>query len=148
MRKDNRGIEGLPLRLMLVALLISLTLPTLLSSLGQASSDVSGRKLELMAEDMARTVEDMAAAGPGNVRVFQMPLDLPTDMQLIIGGSDGSVESMRLSWSVGGQEMGSRYLHGVSVLTENGSPLVLSARDQVRLTCSSISNGKITVVRA
>lgn len=133
--------------MMLVALLISLTLPTLLSSLGQASLEVSGRKLELIAEDIAITVEKMAAAGPGNVRVVQMPTDLPADMRVVMGGAEGTVESVRLTWSVDGMEMGSRYLSGTSVLTNDGRPLILSAGDQVRLSCPSESWGEVVAVR-
>ncbi|MCG7844747.1 MAG: hypothetical protein MIO90_04885 [Methanomassiliicoccales archaeon] len=147
MRKDSRGIEGLPLRLMLVALLISMTMPVLLSSLGQASSDVSGRKLTLIAEDIARTVEEMAVAGPGNVRVVKMPNELPANMYIVIGGTEGSVTSMRLTWSVDGTELGSRYLNGASVLTKDGASLTLSAGDELRLACPLDAWGQIKVER-
>lgn len=133
--------------MMLVALLISLTLPTLLSSLGQASMEVSGRKLQLIAEDLARTVEEMAAAGPGNVRVVQMPTELPTNMHIILGGAEGTVESWRLTWSVDGNEAGSRYLNGASLLTGDGAPLVLSGGDQLRMACSMEVWGEIRVTR-
>jgi hypothetical protein len=89
----------------------------------------------------------MAAAGPGNVRTVQMPVDLPTDMHIVIGGTEGSVDSMRLTWSVDGNELGSRYLNGASVLTEDGSSLTLSGGDEIRLTCSMDAWGEIRVER-
>lgn len=144
MRNDRRGIEGLPLRLILVALLISLTLPALLSALGQVSSDIGERKLAVIAEDIALTVEEMAAAGPGNVRVVQLPNDIPANMNMVIGGEEGSLASMRLTWSVDGEEVGSRYLNGAIVLTEAGRSLTLSSGDEIRLICSK-SWGKVMV---
>jgi hypothetical protein len=135
LRKDGRGIEGLPLRLMLVALLISLTLPAVLASLADLSATSNDRMMARVAEDLARTVEEMASAGPGNVRTFPVPPDLPAGAQIRIGGSDGSAESARVSWCSGGTVLGSRYLNGAAVLTDDGSTLSLGPGDALRLTC-------------
>jgi AmmeMemoRadiSam system protein A len=62
LRRDERGIEGLPLRLLIVALLISLTLPAMLSVLDGTTAGMAERKAAEVAEDIARTVEEMAAA--------------------------------------------------------------------------------------
>ena len=133
---DTRAVEGLPLRLMLVALLISLTVPTMLSIMGSTSTELSSQEMAEVAEDLARTMEEMAEAGPGNVRVIDVP-SLPAGMGLFIGGADGSVESMRISWRSDGTVLGSRYLDSVSVITACGGPIEVSSGDTLHLTYSS-----------
>ena len=120
---------------MLVALLISMTLPAVLSSLGNATLEMNDRKLASIAEHLARTVEEMAAAGPGNVRVVHMPGDLPAGARVLIGGAENTSECHRLSWGQVDDELGSTYLNGVFVLTEDGRPLRLGSGDVLRLSC-------------
>jgi len=133
-RKDRRGIEGLPLRLMLVALLISLTLPSVLSLMQNATSGIAEDKVAEMAEDIAVTVEEMSMGGPGNVRVVTVPMDLPDGAVLTIGGGHGPADCARISWTIDGRE-GFRYLAGVVIITEGGGPLRISAGDSVRFVC-------------
>ncbi len=87
MRNDRRGIEGLPLRLMLVALLISLTLPTMLSFMQGTSSSISEDKAAEIAREIVGTLEEMAASGPGNVRTVKVPSDLPSALSSVSGGT-------------------------------------------------------------
>lgn len=143
MRNDKRGIEGLPLRLMLVALLISLTLPAVLSSLGQMTSEVDGNRLAAAAEEIAHIVEEMASDGPGNVRIVRLPVDLSVDGDIMIGGSEGSVESLKLTWSSGGKEMGCRYLNDVAVITSEGVPLTLTMGATLRLSSPNDTWGEV-----
>lgn len=146
MRNDRRGIEGLPLRLMLVALLISLSLPTMLSFMHGASSNLAGDRAAEIAERLAITVQDMAAGGPGNVRIVNLPNDLPNGIVISIGGENGTLDCTRISWKAGG-EGGTRYLQGVLVLTEDGCALKLSAGDAVRLECPPDQYGTVRAVR-
>ncbi|MHC1709379.1 MAG: hypothetical protein AB9819_03105 [Methanomassiliicoccales archaeon] len=147
MRNDNRGIEGLPLRLMLVALLISLTLPTMLSFLHETTSNIAEEKAAEIAEEIATTIEGMSVGGPGNVRVVRVPSDILSGIALSIGGENGTIECARITWEADGRE-GSRYLAGAQVVTENGKPLVISAGDTIRLESLPGSWGTVKVVRA
>ena len=147
MRKDRRGIEGLPLRLMLVALLISLSLPTMFSFMHSAASSLAGDRAAEIAEEIAVTVQEMAAGGPGNVRIVNLPSGIPNGIVISIGGGNGTLECARISWKAEG-EQGTRYLQGVRVLTESGGPLTLSAGDSVRLECPPNSYGTVRAVRA
>jgi hypothetical protein len=135
-RMDRRAVEGLPLRLMLMALLISLTVPTMLSVMGSTSTKLRSQEMAEVADDLAGTIEEMAAAGPGNVRVIDVP-SMPAGMGLFIGGADGSVESMRISWCSDGTVLGSRYLDDVSVMTVSGGPIEISSGDTLHLTYAS-----------
>jgi len=147
LRKDRRGIEGLPLRLMIVALLISLTLPFVLSTMGSVTSTMVQDKAAETVEGLAMTIERMARDGPGNVRLVEMPSDLPIGIFIIIGGGEGSGESMRITWSVDG-EFRHRYLLDAVVLTRDGEPLRLVAGDSVRLICPPNDWGTVRAERA
>ncbi|HIH76549.1 MAG TPA: cupin domain-containing protein [Methanomassiliicoccales archaeon] len=146
MRRDQRGIEGLPLRLMLVALLISLALPTMISVMHETTSNVAEQKAAEMAEEIAATLEEMSSGGPGNVRTVKVPDDLPAGIAFSIGGENGSVDYSRIKWDAGGRE-GSRYLTGVIAITEDGKPMVISAGDSIRLECPLGTWGTVKVVK-
>ena len=147
MRKDRRGIEGLPLRLMLVAILISLTVPTMLSLLQDTTSSIAGDKAAMMAEEIARTIEEMSAAGPGNVRTVTVLADLPAGIAFLIGGENGTIDSTRITWSIDGRE-NTRYLAGAAVITEDGRPLTVSAGGSIRLECPLGTWGTVRAARA
>lgn len=147
MRNDRRGIEGLPLRLMLVALLISLTLPTMLSFMHATTASIAEDKAAQIAEEIATIIEEMSSGGPGNVRTVKVPNDLVSSIEISIGGENGTVDCWRIRWNVEGRE-GSRYLAGVSVITENGKPLTISAGDSIRLECPSGTWGTVKAVKA
>jgi hypothetical protein len=147
MMNDRRGIEGLPLRLLLVALLLSLSLPALLSAVEGTGAELDDRKMSSLAEDLASTMKELAASGPGNVRTVQMPSDLPTGLYLRLGGAEGSADSCRLSWGNARGPLGSMYLDRAMVLTGNGLPLELRAGDWLRMSCPYGVPGKVLVER-
>ncbi|MBN1109668.1 MAG: hypothetical protein JXA45_02790 [Methanomassiliicoccales archaeon] len=148
MKGDRRGVEGLPLRLMLTALLISLSLPALLSAMEGVDAELDNREMSVLAEDIASRVREMMAAGPGNVRMISIPEDLPSDLYLSLGGAEGSAESFRLSWGNARHTLGSLYLEKAIVLTDDGRPLELRAGDRLRMTCPPGSPGTVLVQRA
>lgn len=147
MRNDKRGIEGLPLRLMLVALLISLTLPTMLSFMHETTSSIAEEKAAEVADKIAATVEEMSLGGPGNVRTVTVPNDLLAGIELSLGGENGTADCSRIRWSAEGRK-GSRYMDGVIVVTESGKPLTISAGDSIRLECLPGTWGTVKVVKA
>ena len=133
--------------MLLTALLVSLALPMVLSSVNGATSGMAERRMGEVAEDIARTVEGMAAAGPGNVRLMEVPLDLPGNARLWLGGANGSADCLRICWAVDGRQ-GSRYLEGVVVVTSGGGPLTLGAGDSLRLICPGPAWGLVEAARA
>jgi hypothetical protein len=133
------------LRLMVVALLISLTLPAVLSSLGDLTASANDNRLASVAEDISNVIEEMARAGPGNVRSIELPTDLPAGTSIRLGGEYGSVGSRRISWAIGDEEVGCRYLDGASVSTEQGRPIALGPGSAIRLVCNPEVWGEVRV---
>jgi len=137
----------LPLRLMLVALLITLSLPTMLSLMHETTSNIAEEKAAEVAEQIAMTIEEMAAGGPGNVRTVVVPIDLLGTISFSIGGEKGTADCNRIGWKADGRE-GARYLDGVVVITDDGNPLLMSPGDSIRLACPPGTWGTVKVVRA
>jgi len=146
-RKDRRGIEGLPLRLMPVAILISLALPTMLSCMQNATSSIAEGRAAEVAEDIAAIAEEMSAGGPGNVRTMTVPSDIPDGITFGIGGRNGTVDCTRITWTIDGRE-NARYLSGVRIITESGGPLTISSGNSIRLVCPSGTWGTVKAVLA
>lgn len=131
--------------MMLVALLISLALPTMMSFLSTATSSMAEDKAAQLAERIAATLEEMSAGGPGNVRTMGVPVELPANIRISLGGENGTADSMRIRWYVDGRE-GIRYLEDVIVLTDGGKALTVTAGDTLRLECSPGAWGTIKAV--
>jgi len=132
--------------LVLVALLISLTLPTMMSFMNQTASSIAGEKAAEIAQEIAATMEEMSAGGPGNVRIVNVPSDLLADIVFTMGGENGSVDCHRIRWNVNGCD-GERYLVGAVIVTDDERPLRLSAGDSIRLECPPGTWGTIKAVK-
>ncbi len=110
---DRNGIEGLPLRLMVVALLISLTLPIALGTLQGFQEQAQVRAGMLLAEQIGSAATSAYTGGEGNVRVVK--LDWPESQEgqaprLRLAGPVGSLLSSRLDIIVNGEVSGQHFL--------------------------------------
>jgi hypothetical protein len=111
--RDRNGIEGLPLRLMVVALLISLTLPIALGTLQGFQEQTQVRAGMRIAQEIGLAATSAYASGEGNVRMVK--LDWPDGQQgaalkLGLAGPVGSLLSTRLDVIVSGVVSGQHFL--------------------------------------
>jgi hypothetical protein len=90
---DKRGLEGMPLKLLIVSLLISISAPIVLSSMSTFQTKTSVSEALGVAENIRETITATYISGPGNHRVMDSPL---TDNKctIEIGGSLDQTESM------------------------------------------------------
>lgn len=124
---DRNGIEGLPLRLMVVALLISLTLPVALGTLKGFQEQAQVRTGLRIAQEIGLAATSAYVGGEGNVRIVELdwPEGQQTTMRLRLAGPCGSLLSTRLDVVVNGEVSGQHFL---------SDPLVqLVSADQERL---------------
>jgi hypothetical protein len=113
--RDRNGIEGLPLRLMVVALLISLTLPIALGTLQGFQEQTQVRAGMRIAQEIGLAATSAYASGEGNVRMVK--LDWPDGQQgaalkLRLAGPVGSLLSTRLDVIVSGAISGQHLVSG------------------------------------
>ncbi|MDD1769502.1 MAG: hypothetical protein LUO79_00280 [Methanomassiliicoccales archaeon] len=151
MRLDRRGIEGMPLKLLLTSLLISLTLPTVLGSLQGYDRATKVEELKVAVQKIRSAALSAYLAGPGNVRTVPIDLDLGGKSQasITLGGRPGTSNSTVIRYFLQGSEMGSVFLlePKVSIVPEDGESLKIDGSiTNLRLEC--VYNGGATYVSA
>ncbi len=85
---DRKGLEGLPLKLLIVSLLMSISVPVVLENLAEYGRKVDLAALKSEASEIKRVAQTVFEAGPGNSRILS--IDLPTSSSISLGGVDGS----------------------------------------------------------
>jgi hypothetical protein len=144
--KDRRGLEGMPLKLLIVSLMISLSAPVVLSSLGTFQARTSESMALSAAERIKETITATYLSGPGNHRVIDSPLG-DEKCTIEIGGDLTSTESMviRVLHDGGADRV---YLSdpAVRVTSADGHPFQLTS-DMASLSFTCVSgNGTYVVV--
>jgi hypothetical protein len=144
--KDKRGLEGMPLKLLIVSLMISMSAPVVLSSMGAFQARTSESLALSAAERIRETITATYVSGPGNHRVMDSPL---TDDKCIIeiGGDLTRTESMVIKIVHGGA-VEHVYLSepAIRVTSADGRPFQLTAgMAKLSFTCVS-DNGTYVVV--
>jgi hypothetical protein len=91
--KDRRGLEGMPLKLLIVSLMISLSAPIVLSSVGTFQARTSESLAVSAAERIRETITATYLSGPGNHRILDSPL-VDDKCTIEIGGDLTRTESM------------------------------------------------------
>ena len=144
--KDRRGLEGMPLKLLIVSLLISLSAPIVLSSMSSFQTKTSVSEALSAAEQIRETITATYLSGPGNHRVIDSPLS-DNKCTIEIGGDLNRTESMVIKvLHDGGVDRIYLSDPAVRVTTVKGLPFQLtSGTAMLTFTCIS-GNGTYVVV--
>ena len=134
---DRRGLEGVPLKLLLVALLISTSLPVVASNMDDYRTAVGAAGVGAEASRLASSISEVHAAGEGNVRIVTVELPRGQDTWIEIGG-DG-IDAMAV-------DPVSLDDPPVRVIADGGSMIIGDGTSTVRLECIQ-ADGRL-VVRA
>ena len=152
MRLDRRGIEGMPLKLLLTSLLISLTLPTVLGALQDYDRTLKVEELKVAVQKIRSAALSAYLAGPGNVRTVPIDLDIGGKVgqaSITLGGRPGTSDSTVIRYFLQGSEMGSVFLlePKVSIVPVGGELLKIDGSiTSLRLEC--VCDGGATYVSA
>lgn len=91
MNNDRRAVEGLPLKLMIVATLISISFPFLFNALENFQQNIELQKIKEIADRIRSEAISCYIAGPGNIRNIEITSDT-SNLFLDIGGNFNSTE--------------------------------------------------------
>jgi hypothetical protein len=136
-RADRGGIEGLPLRLLMVSMLVSLTVPVFLGAMQSHSMTLT----ETIVEERMDSIEESAISaflgGPGSVRTLDMDMG-PFTGEIVIGGPRSTPDSRSISYTGGGLEI-RRYIDEIPLeMTSSGNGLTISSPcGVIRFECVS-----------
>lgn len=129
---DSKGLEGLPLKLLVVLLLISVSSPLVLESLQYHGRTVAVENLRALGEKIRSAVLSAYISGPGNVRVIDVTIPASTHNGqgwMDIGGSMESAESLTIRCWIGDHRVGTVYV--------NEPPVRMSSHDGNAVTIHS-----------
>ncbi len=137
---DLMGLEGLPLKLLIVVLLTSLSMPLFIGTLDSYTEKLSIREIEAEIDKVEETALSAFLGGPGSVRIVIVTLnDRTGENVIVIGGPRGSPESHAVRIHTAGVVKW-RYLDTVPTeisTGDDGSISLTSPGANLRLECIS-----------
>ncbi|MFA5312341.1 MAG: hypothetical protein WC375_03350 [Methanomassiliicoccales archaeon] len=112
--RDRSALEGMPLKLVIISMMIALTVPTVYGALGNFEEVTVTNSLKNEVEELASMLQDLIMMGPGNQRTVKV--SVPSDGSfLMIGGTTRS-EMLSIGYGVKGGEIVRYYLTDPNVL--------------------------------
>ncbi|MDG6220628.1 MAG: hypothetical protein QCI38_04175, partial [Candidatus Thermoplasmatota archaeon] len=101
--RDRRGLEGLPLHLMVGMAALLLTIPPALASFGAIQEVMDRDRIERELERLMVCSKQVALGAPGGVRFVELDLDHSSLQRVRIGGSPLSkADAMTVAYSLRG----------------------------------------------
>lgn len=136
---DTRGLEGLPLKLLVTALIVAIALPVIFQSLGRYENDLSLSEIRKVAERAKNVALAAFLAGPGNTRILTIPdANWRTKGPLLgLGGSLDDPESLWIDCLMEGNRTDRVFLDGphFHIITGDGRRCQVGAGDELRFSC-------------
>ena len=131
---DRRGLEGLPLKLLLVALLISLSLPVVSSAMDDFRTNMEEAALGAEVTRVASSISDVYVAGEGNVRFIDV--EVPVGDAAIEMGGEG-IDALSVRAVVADRVVRTAYMDDppIKVMTLNGGTMSIGESITIRLEC-------------
>jgi len=131
MHEDGRALEGLPLKLMIVLLLVSISFPIFINSYHQYTCVLSSEVIELEIERLESAAISAFLGGPGSKRTVDLNLPRGSEGQIIaieIGGKCGTAQARCLRYHVG-EISGTKFIEGlpIDITSSNGDPILVSS---------------------
>ncbi len=140
-RLDRTGLEGLPLKLLIVFLLLSISFPTVLESMQYHDRVVSEELLEREAEKIKHAVYAAYLSGAGNVRSVAIDIASSytgTRPSIEIGGEPNTTEAMTIRCFVGDVLRRTIYVNEPMITMTSpskGAEVIVPPGGEVRISC-------------
>jgi len=137
---NKRGIEGLPLKLMLISLMVSLALPAVIGSLDSYEASVAKASMRTSAEELAAAATEVLVAGEGNVRTVAVEISSSAsrgDGRIEVGGATGISFSLGVRCVYNGAVFHTEYMSDppVHLIAPGGEISIGPGITEVTLSC-------------
>lgn len=107
MRTDKKGVIDLPVKLMVIVLIVSLSVPLIANAVERGESNNAGNLMNSEIDRIFNAVAAVHYSGTGATRTVSV--DLPDGCELNIPGGSGS-ESYVIKMMFKGHDSGTRYM--------------------------------------
>ena len=146
MSVDRRALEGMPMKLLITSVLISITLPSVLGALQGYEREARIEELKAQVQRIRSAALSAFLGGPGNIRT--VPVDLAVESSgggaaIELGGSPDSVESTAIRYYWYGTQLGSIFLLDPRVPIvpwTGGNVRIDAAHSQITLECMQVED--------
>lgn len=144
---DDRGLEGMPLKLVIISIMISVCAPVLSTALRSYEEESGSILLQDAMEKIHGTVEEVYLSGPGNTRSLNVHIPEDPSRYVVIGGPTRS-ESYSIAIIEQGLELERVYLTepAIRLLTPGAYGLVLERDTVITITCVEVSGERCVEV--
>ncbi len=127
LKEDKDAIEGLPLELLVICVVIAITIPTVWGFAGMYIRQQTENDLMVELEHLKKTVEEVGSSEEGNMRIIEMDLSghpLARIDYVEIGGEIPGTEYVR--YRIRGREESAYKLGGFNLANiSGGEPVIL-----------------------
>ncbi|UCD92270.1 MAG: hypothetical protein JSV43_08660 [Methanobacteriota archaeon] len=127
---DSKGLEGLPFRLLIVAVIMGISIPAVLASWSNAERQHLENSLNSELNYLTVRIVQVYQAGPGNVVTVDVNLESGTFTEIeyvLVGDNLESAWRTAIRWKLSGQgENVIAIEDGIPVCSNNGDALHLS----------------------
>ena len=149
MRLDKRGLEGMPLKLLVGFLLIALMMPAVADSLSAYQRGMAIGELGRAVRQVKSAAQSCFLSGPGNVRTIDINADQRGNAIIQLGGARGSLEPPDITASLDGSTVVREHMLDprITIVVDGGKPIALHfAHERLLLEC--VVDGSDVFVRA
>jgi hypothetical protein len=150
-RWDRRALEGLPLRLLIMSLLVSLAFPAVASSMEGFERSTAHADLVFQGKMVSRCIEEVMSEGEGNRKVITVKVPIGHDLAMEIGGPLAEPSSLSVRCLGGGTTIEVIALGAppARTTTPGGSGLLLDEGDHtLSVECIKIDHKLVVQVRS
>jgi hypothetical protein len=143
---NGQALEGLPLKLMIILLLFSMTYPLFMSTFESYSDSMASQEVECEIEKLESCVISAFFGGPGSIRTVEVVLPSGMNKKPIVlemGGTRGTAEARSLRYELGDAQV-TKYIEDlpIDLSTPSGGPFLLtSPGGRVSFECVCDLNG-------
>ncbi|MCQ5375699.1 MAG: hypothetical protein NO474_03775 [Methanomassiliicoccales archaeon] len=149
---DKNGLEGLPLKLMIIFLILSLTMPILIENAEYYDTLVIEKNLIMEAEKIRKGAYSVYLSGPGNLRTIDVEIPKGTFGQLCrleFGGGMNDSASLMIKCFINDDLCGTIILENprISIISNSDRPIVIE-NDGIKLALSCVEIDRSRFVQA
>jgi hypothetical protein len=149
---DKKGLEGLPLKLTIIFLILSLTMPILIENAEYYDTLVIKKNLIIEAEKIRKGAYSVYLSGPENLRTINVEIPKGTFGQvcrLEFGGGINDSASLMIKCFINDDLCGTIILDNprISIVSNSGQPIVIE-NDSIKLSLSCVEIDRSRFVQA
>ncbi len=136
MKEDERAIEGLPLKLLIIAVVLAIALPMVYSSIRYYDTQRLKQDVESQAEFIGSKARQLRVHGEGNSEVINIDIrdGLFRSVEFLEIGNETFRD--RIRWSVEGQGDSHHRIEGdVNLVSDDGPLMLREGEHRLRLEC-------------